>query len=163
MYEPYRTLLGHFRHEIGHYYQDILVADDWAACRTLFGDERIDYQAAIDRHYERGAPADWQTEHVSAYAAMHPWEDWAETFAHYLHIQDTLETATAFGLSGEARDDSIGALIESWLPLSYALNQINRSMGQADLYPFLLAPKVISKLGYIHGRAQRIAARSPEV
>jgi hypothetical protein len=159
MGEPYRTLLGHFRHEIGHYYQDVIVVDDWDACRSLFGDERSDYQAAMDHHYKHGAPGDWQDHHVSAYATMHPWEDWAETFAHYLHIQDTLETAEAFGLSACPMNDSIEGLMGTWLPLSYALNQVNRSMGNDDLYPFVLAPPVITKLGYIHGRVQ-IAGRT---
>jgi hypothetical protein len=148
--EPYRTLLGHFRHEIGHYFQPHVV-DDWDACRALFGDERADYQAAIDAHYANGAPPDWPEEHVSAYATMHPWEDWAETFAHYLHITDTLETAEAFGLTAAPVADTIDAIIDTWLPLTYALNQVNRSMGQGDLYPFTLAPRVISKLGFVHG------------
>ena len=93
--EPYRTLLGHFRHEIGHYYWPILVerAGALERCRALFGDERADYGEALERHYADGPPADWAERHVSAYATMHPWEDWAETFAHYLHIRDTLQTA----------------------------------------------------------------------
>jgi hypothetical protein len=169
--EPYRTMLGHFRHEIGHYYQPILVdargPEELARCRALFGDEREDYTAAQERHYNEGPPADWPERFVSAYATMHPWEDWAETFAHCLHIRDTMQTAAAFGLivtgpapvedpaltsvpavDGDA--DSIEALIETWLPLTYALNAINRSMGLDDLYPFTLAPAVIDKLGYVH-------------
>jgi hypothetical protein len=168
--EPYRTMLGHFRHEIAHYYWPILVErsptrlERW---RRLFGDERADYNAALERHYADGPPPDWSQHHVSRYAAMHPWEDWAETFAHYLHIRDTLQTAAAFGLfvTGplrvpdralmsapgiEADDESIDSLIASWLPLTYALNAVNRSMGRDDLYPFTLAPKVIEKLGYAH-------------
>ena len=90
-------MLGHLRHEIGHYYQPIVVTD-WDACRALFGDERADYAEAMDRHYRHGAPEDWPARHVSAYATMHPWEDWAETFAHYLHIADTLQTAMAYGV-----------------------------------------------------------------
>ena len=156
--EPYRTLLGHFRHEIGHYYQNVLVTD-WDECRALFGDERADYQAAIDRHYENGPPPDWHTEHVSAYATMHPWEDWAETFAHYQHITDTLETAIDFGLAPAPEGDDIDALVAAWLPLTYALNQVNRSMGRNDLYPFTLTPKVISKLGFVHGCVLRTATR----
>jgi hypothetical protein len=159
MDEPYRTLLGHFRHEIGHYYQDVVVADDWDACRALFGDERADYQEALDRHYQQGAPDDWRFEHVSAYATMHPWEDWAETFAHYLHINDTLETAENFGLSPAPENESIEALMDAWLPLTYALNQVNRSMGFGDLYPFVLRSKVVKKLGYVHDRVRATAAR----
>jgi hypothetical protein len=156
--EPYRTLLGHFRHEIGHYYQPILVTD-WDACRALFGDEREDYQAAIDAHYKSDPPEGWQREYVSAYATMHPWEDWAETFAHYLHIADTLETAEAFGLAPAPEDRSIEALIDVWLPLTYALNQVNRSMGHQDLYPFTLTKRVIAKLGFVHGCVLAAAAR----
>jgi hypothetical protein len=169
--EPYRTMLGHFRHEIAHYYQPILVdapgPEELARCRALFGDERQDYATAQQRHYDQGPPADWPERFVSAYATMHPWEDWAETWAHYFHIRDTMQTAAAFGLivtgpapvkdpaltsvpavDGDA--DSIEAMVETWLPLTYALNAVNRSMGRADLYPFTLAPAVIEKLGYVH-------------
>ena len=165
--EPYRTVLGHLRHEIGHYYQPILVRD-WDRCRAVFGDDREDYQAALDRHYREGPPADWPQRHVSAYATMHPWEDWAETFAHYLHIRDVLQTAVAYGVSvsgpalaasdatplysypGAAPDD-LRAMLDAWFPLTYALNAINRSLGESDLYPFVLAPAVIDKLVYIDG------------
>jgi hypothetical protein len=174
MEEPYRTVLGHFRHEIGHYYFPVLVGDaDRAEARSLFGDESQDYQAAIDRHYDRGAPADWADAHVSTYATMHPAEDWAETFAHYLHIRATLQTAGAYGLRVDtaaatrpvgaplvadpaALDPSdvgavdIEAIIATWLPLSYALNAVSRSIGDADLYPFVLPPPVIDKLGFVH-------------
>ena len=170
MGEPYRTLLGHFRHEIGHHYWDTLVLNGGPLddCRALFGDERADYAAALKAHYANGAPADWQTRYVSAYASSHPWEDFAETWAHYLHIVDTLEAASSFGLGihpvldpggamhadldfdpHKARDVAI--LIDAWLPLSFAVNSLNRSMGQPDLYPFILTPAVIEKLGFIHG------------
>jgi hypothetical protein len=171
--EPYRTLLGHFRHEIGHYYWPLLVErtgmlDDW---RALFGDERLDYGSARQRHYQQGLPSDWSERHVSAYATMHPWEDWAETFAHYLHIRDTLQTAAAFGIVvagpeltsdaslSAAPDDDGGdrpfqAIVDEWLPLTYALNAVNRSMGRDDLYPFTLAPTVIKKLAFVHDRAR---------
>ena len=159
MAEPYRTVLGHLRHEIGHYYQPIVVAD-WDACRALFGDERDDYAAAMQRHYERGAPADWPGRFVTAYATMHPWEDWAETFAHYLHIAGTLQTALAYGVRvegppglakpAEAGADEFASLMAGWLPLTYALNALNRSMGAEDLYPFVLTPRVIEKLEFVH-------------
>jgi len=167
--EPYRTLLGHFRHEIGHYYWPILVerTDRLDRCRELFGDERADYREALERHYELGPQPDWNQRHVSAYATMHPWEDWAETWAHYLHIRDTSETAAAFGMviAGPVRsrdsslvtapassvlEGSFDALIQSWLPLTYALNAVNRSMGHDDLYPFTLAEAVIEKLRFVH-------------
>ncbi|KAA0573650.1 putative zinc-binding peptidase [Azospirillum sp. Sh1] len=171
MGEPYRTLLGHFRHEIGHYIWDRLVRDDPALLerfRALFGDERQDYGEALKRHYADGAPADWQANFVSTYATAHPWEDFAETWAHYLHIVDTLETARAFGLRVRPRITEgaeleaevdfnphkarrIEDLIDLWLPLTYAVNSLNRSMGQPDLYPFILSASVIEKLGYMNG------------
>jgi hypothetical protein len=180
--EPYRTVLGHLRHEIGHYYQPILMppgSPAEARCRGLFGDERENYREAMERHYRDGAPAAWEQEYVSAYATMHPWEDWAETFAHYLHICDTLQTAAAYGVSvagptiatadaatlhsrpeGEAAD--VHAMLEAWLPMTYALNAISRSMGAPDLYPFVLAPRVEAKLGLVdelvRGRSGRGAA-----
>jgi hypothetical protein len=162
--EPYRTVLGHFRHEIGHYYWPILVTepDVRAACRALFGDDRADYAAAVQRHYSSPEPAGWEWagSYISRYAAMHPYEDWAETFAHYLHIQDALQTARSFrldvhSLTGDRGpfdhevDGSFGALIDDWLRLSYALNQLNQSLGQDEVYPFVLTPTVIRKLTFI--------------
>ncbi|MFW0787462.1 putative zinc-binding metallopeptidase [Gordonia sp. CPCC 206044] len=157
--EPYRTLLGHFRHEIGHYYQMVLV-DDAARPRyvELFGDPDADYQAALDRHYAQGAPDGWQKTFVSSYATMHPAEDFAETFAHYLHIKDTLDTAAAFAMApaGSTLEASLPGdvgfdqLIDWWLPLSWALNQINRSMGHPDLYPFVLPGPVLEKMRFVH-------------
>jgi hypothetical protein len=161
MDEPYRTLLGHFRHEIGHYYYFRLVAPSQAYTerfRDLFGDPDADYQAALDRHYDEGAPADWKQDYVSSYATMHAAEDWAETFAHYLHIRDTLDTAAAFSFAPAAATFERGVLgpsgfdtiIDMWLPLSFALNMINRSMGRQDLYPFVLAPPVLDKMRFVH-------------
>jgi hypothetical protein len=172
--EPYRTVLGHMRHEIAHYYQDILAPEGSAAraeCRAIFGDDREDYGAAMSRHYDEGAPSDWKTTHVSAYATMHPWEDWAETFAHYLHIRDTLQTAEAYGVrvdgpqvattdsaplhsDPEAPTPDVEALLDAWLPLTYALNAINRSMGAADIYPFVLTAEVQRKLAFVDRRVQ---------
>lgn len=171
--EPYRELLGHFRHEIGHYYWPKLVeqAGELDRCRELFGDERLDYDEGLQRHYEQGPPPDWDDRHVSAYATMHPWEDWAETFAHYLHIRDTLQTAAGYNMiiSAPARDASLtsapeddvddepfDAIIDEWLPLTYALNAVNRSMGKEDLYPFTLAPRVIEKLAFVHERVKAV-------
>lgn len=170
MGEPFRTLLGHFRHEVGHWYWDLLVSDKPVIdeFRALFGDERADYGAALAAHYQAGPAASWQENFVSSYAASHPWEDFAETWAHYLHIVDALETAGAFGLRirPTAGDDpslatridfdphhaaTIERLIEAWLPLAFAVNSLNRSLGQPDLYPFVLSPAVIAKLGFVHG------------
>ena len=138
--EPYRTVLGHFRHEIGHYFEPILMEGHEDEVRALFGDEREDYQAALDRHYADGPPADWAEHHVSAYATMHPFEDWAETWAHYLHIRDLMQTAAAWGLTDADPRLPIAELVDRWIELSYALNAINRSLGHGDLYPYVLTP-----------------------
>jgi hypothetical protein len=167
--EPYRTVLGHFRHEIGHYYQSILVlpgSDAETRCRQLFGDEREDYKRAMERYYASGPPSDWRESYVSAYATMHPWEDFAETFSHYLHVCDTLQTAAAYGvrvdgpaiattdplpLHARAEDAApdVAEMLAVWIPLTYALNAISRSMGLPDLYPFILGARVESKLAFI--------------
>jgi len=164
--EPYRTVLGHFRHEVGHYYWPRLVVDGPLRdrCRELFGDEREDYGAALERHYASGPPADWSQRYVSAYATTHPSEDWAETFAHYLHIWDTLQTAEAYGVrvagaSPSAGGEDFRALVAGWLPLTYALNALNRSMGRDDLYPFVLAEPVVEKLAFVHELVVRAGRR----
>ncbi|MCC5937452.1 MAG: putative zinc-binding peptidase [Lunatimonas sp.] len=171
MDEVYRTLLGHFRHEIGHYYWDLLVkeSDHLHGFRTLFGDETQNYASALERHYQVGPLPDWRETYISAYATMHPWEDWAETWAHYLHIVDTLETAYSFGTQVHPRSvqtskwlrsdvdenayfcEDFNKIIAMWMPLSIALNSINRSMGASDLYPFVINPSVIRKLEFVHG------------
>nr|WP_026789608.1 putative zinc-binding peptidase [Pleomorphomonas oryzae] len=167
--EPYRTLLGHFRHEIGHYYWDRLVRDGGRldAFRAVFGDERQDYAEALQRNYREGPPADWQNRFVSTYAACHPWEDFAETFAHYIHMVDALETAHALGLAisprvavpeqldlevdfAPYRQKDFGALANAWPPLTVAVNEINRSLGQRDFYPFVLSAEILSKLEFVH-------------
>lgn len=169
LHEPYRTLLGHFRHESGHYYWDQLIANTprLARFRELFGDETQDYSAALKEHYQRGAPSDWQTHLISAYASSHPWEDWAETWAHYLHIMDTMETAAGFGVSLAPKHPDARAMtadpkkaagqktdfeniLKHWFPLTYAFNSLNRGMGLPDLYPFVLSDPVVKKLHFIH-------------
>jgi hypothetical protein len=164
--EPYRTVLGHLRHEAGHYYW-LRQVDGTPAIdeyRDLFGDERADYAEALSTHYDKPDDRSWAGTHVSRYAAAHPWEDWAETFAHYLHIRDTLETAAAWRLSvrgpGPGSTPAIprrsatdfDELIETWIPLSTALNAVNRSMGKDDLYPFVLPKAVLAKLAFVHRR-----------
>jgi hypothetical protein len=169
MQEKYRTLLGHFRHEIGHYYWDRLVRDSdrLQAFRALFGDERRDYAEALDSYYRDGAPPDWQDAFISRYASAHPWEDWAESWAHYLHIVDTLETAHFYGVRIERyRPDGrpqradprfdpylagdFAAILAHWQPLTEALNSLNRSMGLPDLYPFVLSAPATEKLHFVH-------------
>ncbi len=170
MREPYRTLLGHFRHEIGHYYWDRLVAGSpWIdKFRDLFGDEREDYGAALRRNYDQGPPSDWADRHITSYASVHPWEDWAESWAHYLHIVDSLDTALGFGLRGEDVESAVEPftvedlydpqasdarrvilLVNSWVQLTTVLNELARSMGQHDFYPFVMSRSVLRKLHFI--------------
>jgi hypothetical protein len=169
MGEPYRTLLGHFRHEIGHHYWDLLVDGQPPQERftTLFGDASADYGDALQAYYANGAPLGWYQTHISAYATAHPWEDFAETFAHYLHITDTVEMAAAFGVRARPRtgDESLAippvsfdpymapdmaAIVEQWIPLASLMNNLNRAVGQPDAYPFILTEPVVEKLGFIN-------------
>lgn len=169
MNEPYRTLLGHFRHEIGHHFWDLLVAGQPAEepFRALFGDERADYGQALQAYYANGAPQGWFNTHISAYATAHPWEDFAETFAHFLHITDTVEMAAAFGIRARPRtgdqnlsippvtfdpymEPDMDTIIEHWVPLASLVNNLNRAVGQADAYPFVLTRPVIAKLAFIN-------------
>jgi hypothetical protein len=170
--EPYRTLLGHLRHETGHYYWDRLIENtNWIdGYRKLFGDERQDYAAAIQAHYQSGPAPGWQQTFVSAYASTHPWEDWAETWAHYLHVMDTLETALGYGLDAESSiemdvkpfepdalfrpADPSGAqflhFLNSWTRLTAVLNELSRAMGLHDFYPFALPRAAVAKLHFVH-------------
>jgi hypothetical protein len=164
LHEPYRTLLGHFRHEIGHYYWNVLIENSplLERYRQIFGDETANYADAMKYHYANGAPAGWQSSFISEYATMHPWEDWAETWAHYLHMSDTLEMAQASGLSIQPRraDDpslepsaasnDFDQMIRDWIALTYVLNNLNRGLGLLDGYPFVLSTPVIEKLRFIH-------------
>jgi hypothetical protein len=169
LHEPYRTLLGHLRHESGHYYWDRLIRDGGRTgdFRRMFGDESQDYGQALSAHYASGgAPAGWQANHVSAYATAHPWEDWAETWAHYLHMVDLLETAASYNtrvvVPGSEDDpdevenpfdtgaDDFDHLVEQWVPLTLLLNSLNRSLGQDDAYPFALTSGALEKLRFVH-------------
>ncbi|MEI9900853.1 MAG: putative zinc-binding peptidase [Hyphomicrobium sp.] len=175
MAETYRSLLGHLRHESGHYYWMLLIdgTRNIDRFRGLFGDERENYGAALDRHHSQGPPADWALRYVSAYASSHPWEDWAETWAHYLHMIDALDTAAVH--RSEPRSggfaapwplksldvysaESFDSLIKRWVPLTLALNDINRSMGHDDFYPFVIPELAVTKLAFVH-RVVRRAVR----
>jgi len=170
LHEPYRTLLGHFRHEIGHYYWDRLIAGtSWQEpYRELFGDERADYAAALRANYDNGPPADSAQRHISSYASSHPWEDWAETWAHYLHVVDSLDTAFGYGLSADDIEIEVEpyttadlydpedadarrtlSMLNAWLGLTTVLNEVARSMGQHDFYPFVMSRPVVKKLHFI--------------
>lgn len=176
MGEHYRTLLGHFRHELGHYYFDKLIAgspEKHALCKQYFGDDELSYKEALDKHYKEGAPENWSDSFISEYATMHPYEDWAETWAHYMHIMDTLETAKNFSITGSTMGDvtvakevgelklpqeasifssqtSINRILVTWMEFSVILNSLNRSMGLNDAYPFVLTKLVRTKLSFIH-------------
>jgi hypothetical protein len=170
LHEPYRTLLGHFRHEVGHYYWDRLVGGTpWLEkFRALFGDDRQDYAAALKRNYAQGPPPNWADQHISAYASVHPWEDWAESWAHYLHLVDSLDTALRFGIHGEDVEQAVEPfsindlydpaapdaqrvilLVNSWVQLTTVLNELARSMGQHDFYPFVMSRPVLRKIHFI--------------
>jgi hypothetical protein len=171
MREPYRTLLGHFRHEVGHYYWDRLVWNSrWLEpFRKVFGDERASYADALKRNYQQGPPANWSDSYVSSYATMHPWEDWAETWAHYLHVVDSLGTAVGFGIDAtnlqcdiepftrdalyDADDPDAERLLgflNGWVEIVMVLNEMARSMGEPDFYPFVMCKPVVAKLHFIH-------------
>ncbi len=160
MDEPYRTLLGHFRHETGHYFFFVLAETGPAAQRVrgAVRRPRSGLPGGARPALLAGRPAGWEQNYVSSYATMHPAEDWAETFAHYLHIRDTIDTAAAFGLAPAgatatnplAGDAGFDRMIELWLPLAWSLNMINRSMGHKDLYPFVLPPVVLDKMRLVH-------------
>ncbi len=179
--EPYRTMLGHFRHEIGHYYQwQLATAEPMVSeCRALFGDERVSYAEAIERHYRFGAPDDWPASYISSYATMHPWEDFAECFAHYLHITGTLTTAARSAVTLTAdrsrgilssdvvprlsyADVSMEDILADWRWLSLMFNRINQSMGKGDLYPFTLVEPVAEKLAFIHRLVTGAASSTPD-
>lgn len=178
MHEPYRTLLGHFRHESGHFYFDRLIVNSrWLEpFRALFGDERQDYSAALQAHYQNGPPVDWSDRFISAYASTHPWEDWAESWAHYLHMFDTLDTAYSCGMrlqprkEGEpeldirtrpGRAQSFDEMMSDWVALTYVMNSLNRSIGMADAYPFALSPPVVEKLRFIDEVVKTSAGLKP--
>lgn len=171
MNEPYRTLVGHLRHEVGHYYWDRLVAGTpWLErFRALFGDERLDYADGLKQYYENGPPAGWELGYVSAYATAHPWEDWAECWAHYMHMSDMVDTASSYGLSldetrlefrpfprevlyrpDHPRADKYLGFVNHWAELTMLMNGMARAMGQPDIYPFVLAHQVVAKLHFIH-------------
>lgn len=153
MNELYRTILGHFRHEVGHYYFDkLIMKTDWIKYFIYtFGNPGKGYQEALDRYYQNGPRWDWEHYHISAYASMHPLEDWAETWAHYLHMCDTLETAVSFGISDvKLRTDDFFTIMSKWMELTVTMNALTRSVGKPDVYPFVLKKNVIDKLNFVH-------------
>jgi hypothetical protein len=195
--ESYRTLIGHFRHEVAHYYWDRFFKDqpdtdpNLAAFREVFGDERADYNAALQKHYQDGPTALAPGEFITVYASVHPWEDWAETWAHYMHMIDGAETARSFGLRSEIipipftpfpkdaitlpaqmnwpakeKDDFLG-LLRDWAKLSPAINEIVASLGHPAFYPFVFSETIIRKFFFVHhmikyfGNDPALAAEPP--
>jgi hypothetical protein len=153
MNEPYRTLLGHYRHEVGHYYWDKLIRNShqYQYFKELFGDDTLDYRSTMDAYYEKGPNTDWQENYISAYASSHPLEDWAETWAHYLLIIETLETALSFNLITKLDEEQqFDSLMNEWMQLVVVLNALNRSTGSKDAYPFIISEPVKEKLSFIH-------------
>ncbi|MEF3366427.1 putative zinc-binding metallopeptidase [Methylocystis sp. 9N] len=163
--EKYRTVLGHFRHEIGHYYWDRLIGVDRRrldAFRVIFGDERVDYAESLKRNYTDGPPQNWADLYVSSYASSHPWEDFAESWAHYLHMVDTLETASALGVVSVGTEENTHPYFDpylekqfdkvwsAWPVLAVKLNEINRAMGMPDIYPFVVNEVIKSKIEFVH-------------
>jgi hypothetical protein len=183
--EPYRTMLGHFRHEVGHYYENVLVetgsgAERYLAdCRELFGDERVSYADEIARHYRFGAPEDWRQSYISEYATMHPWEDFAECFAHYLHIADAIDTSREAGMvlhadrvrfsaprdiaPPESYDDvPVERMLFDWKWMALFFNRVNTAMGKNPLYPFEIPPPVVATLAFIHRVIRETAREAKE-
>lgn len=155
--EPYRTLLGHFRHEAGHYYFDVILdAEQRAAARELFGDERAGYDAALQRYYREGPTEGWQGAYISAYASAHPVEDWAETWAHYLHILAALETAKSNGLLPQSTDDNWH---REFVDFAMATNEVMRSLGLADAYPFIITDAAAAKIDFVDAAVRRFTSR----
>lgn len=170
MEERYRTLLGHFRHEVGHYFWDRLIRNNTqnlSNFRALFGDDRVSYSDSLQKYYANGPKNDWQNFYISKYASSHAWEDWAGTWSHYLHLMDTLETAYNFGLQSKPKlrevdnldvnanfdpylENDFQTILKTGIPLFYTLNSMNRSMGKDDAYPFIISEPVKSKLTFIH-------------
>lgn len=166
--EPYRTLIGHFRHEVGHYYWDLLIYKNQELLREfrlIFGDERTDYAVALKHYYQSKDQSEWRRTFISQYASAHPWEDWAETWAHYLHIMAMAETAYFFRLTVHPnlktslqvqidfdpyQTSDFETIFNAWLPVSFAINSLNRSMGIPDAYPFVINPAAINKMKFIH-------------
>lgn len=163
--EPLRTMIGHFRHELGHFFFTRLTdrSDFTEVFRDIFGNEQADYAAALQRHYADGAPADWQNNYVSAYSSAHPHEDWAECFAHLLHLTDIVDSFVAAGLDSDEApapdydpydETDTDRLITFGAELGIALNHVNRSMGLPDIYPFVLSRPIRDKLAFVHERMQ---------
>lgn len=164
--EPYRTMIGHMRHEIGHMlWWRLSLRDDFLdAFRAMFGDERIDYRASLQYYFENGPPAEWRQHYLTTYAAAHPHEDWAETAAHLLHLTDITDSFVATALSSPQvphagwdpySEPDPDRLIHTAASIATGINHVNRSMGLSDLYPFVLSSHARHKLAFVHNWLRR--------
>lgn len=153
--ERYRTVLGHFRHESGHCYWETLIAEGPVReqFRILFGDERQSYSEALARHYAGGVSAEHSSSHITPYATMHPWEDWAECWCHFLHIRAALISASEAGWIESPNFD-----LEVWAGVAVRLNEVARSLGVDDPYPFVITPRVAEKITFVR---QQIEGAGP--
>jgi len=128
---------------------------DEAACRAVFGDhDHPSYAEALEQYYERGAPPDWSTNFISAYATMHPWEDFAETFAFYLNVVTVQDTAQNFGLGGSGYTANLDDMLRWFGEIGLVMNEINRDMGLTDLTPEVITSAIRDKLNHIHRLVQ---------
>lgn len=150
--EPQRTLVGHFRHELGHYYWDLLVKQNRLdQFREIFGDETDpDYSTAQQRYYAEGPIHGWPGQYISAYASMHPWEDFAESFVYYLDMRSVLLTASHFQLISSNQYESLPEMVDQYRQVGLVVNELNRDMGLLDLVPKLIAPPIRRKVEFIH-------------
>lgn len=160
MNEPYRTLLGHFRHESGHYYFNVVIDDELRnEARRLFGDESASYDEALQAYYQAGPEPGWEAHFISGYASSHPAEDWAECWAHYLHICAVLEAADTTGLR---TDTDVQNWPTEFIDLVIAINEILRSLGLPDAYPFVITAAIAEKIEFVHKAVSRFNGRRGE-
>lgn len=157
MNEPYRTLLGHFRHESGHFYFNVVVSNELRdEARGLFGNELAPYDAALQDYYQNGPEPGWEERFISGYASAHPAEDWAECWAHYLHICAVLEAANTTELKA-------GTDVQNWqtefIDLVIAVNEVLRSLGLPDAYPFVVTSTIADKIEFVRKAVSRFSDR----
>jgi hypothetical protein len=152
--EAHRTVIGHFRHEVAHLYWQLLVQGHCEPeFKAAFGDhENPSYSDAQQRYYEGGPQEGWQANYVSAYATMHPWEDFAETFATYLDMVSVLDTALHMCVadSCDPTKADLATMISRYVSLGIVLNEMNRAMGLIDLVPEILLPPIVAKMQFVH-------------
>jgi hypothetical protein len=153
--EPQRTLIGHMRHEYGHFLDLCCIQGDLLRAKyvELFGDPAtVDYAEAKTRYYAQGPTGNWPESYVSAYASMHPWEDFAETVNVYLDLMALAETAR--DQLGSNIDTSangcVATFISELLDLAITVSEFNFDMGLNALLPERFNDEVVCKLSYVH-------------